>query len=84
MSRPLMTMSATAIPAMPTTAANNHGDDDAYPPLQPNQADGPTSILMLPAPGTPGEHYFEGWRSSSTYLEERREWFIKNYNFFIE
>jgi hypothetical protein len=39
---------------------------------------------MLPAPGTPGEHYFEGWRSSPTYPEERREWFIKNHNFFIE
>ena len=31
-----------------------------------------------------GEHYFEEWRSSPTYPEERREWFIKNHSFFIE
>jgi hypothetical protein len=41
--------------------------------VRPDQADEPTSILMLSAPGTPREHY-----------EERPEWFIKNDNFFIE
>jgi hypothetical protein len=49
----------------------------------PDQADADVN-LDAPAPGTPGGHYFEGWRSSPTCPEERRKWFIKNHNFFIE
>jgi hypothetical protein len=53
--------------------------------LRPDQADEPTSILMLSAPGTPQEHYVEGVAQLGDMSdEERREWFIKNDNFFIE
>jgi hypothetical protein len=45
----------------------------------------PSSILMLFAPGVPREHYFEGMAQLGDMTEEeRREWFIKNDNFFIE
>jgi len=50
-----------------------------------NEADAPTSILMLFAPGAPREHYFEGMAQLGEMSdEERRDWFIKNDNFFIE
>ena len=50
-----------------------------------NGADEPASILMLFAPGAPREHYFEGLPQLGDMTdEERREWFIKNDNFFIE
>jgi len=50
-----------------------------------NEADEPTSILMLFAPGAPREHYFEGMAQLGDMTdEERREWFIANDNFFIE
>jgi mannose-6-phosphate isomerase-like protein (cupin superfamily) len=50
-----------------------------------NESDAPTSILMLFAPGAPREHYFEGMTQLHTLTDdERREWFIKNDNFFIE
>ena len=40
---------------------------------------------MLPAPGTPREHYFEGKAQLGDMSdEERREWFIKNDDFFTE
>ena len=50
-----------------------------------NEADEPASILMLFAPGAPREHYFEGMTQLHTLTDEaRREWFIKNDNFFLE
>lgn len=50
-----------------------------------NDADAPASILMLFAPGAPREHYFEGLAHLTELTDdERREWFIKNDNFFIE
>ena len=50
-----------------------------------NEADEPTSILMLFAPGAPREHYFEGMAQLGDMTdEERREWFIANDNFFID
>jgi mannose-6-phosphate isomerase-like protein (cupin superfamily) len=50
-----------------------------------NEADEPTSILMLFAPGAPREHYFEGMAKLGEMTDdERREWFIANDNFFIE
>jgi hypothetical protein len=50
-----------------------------------DQADEPTSILILSAPGTPREHYFEGMAPLGGMSdEERREWFIENDIFFIE
>ena len=49
-----------------------------------NEADEPASILMLFAPGAPREHYFEGLaRVGEMTDDERREWFIKNDNFFV-
>jgi hypothetical protein len=55
------------------------------PPRDPDQADEPTPILMLSVPGTPREHYVEGVAQVGDMSdEERREWFIKNGNFFIE
>ena len=40
---------------------------------------------MLFAPGAPREHYFEGLaRLGDMSDDERREWFIKNGNFFID
>ena len=50
-----------------------------------NEADEPTSILMLFAPGAPREAYFEGLAQLGDLTdEERAEWFIKNDNFFVE
>ncbi|CAN3126854.1 Mannose-6-phosphate isomerase [Mycobacterium sp. smrl_JER01] len=50
-----------------------------------NQADDPASILILFAPGAPREHYFEGLTQLSELTdEERREWFVKNDNHFVE
>lgn len=50
-----------------------------------NVADEPASILMLFAPGAPREHYFEGLAQLGELSDdERREWFIKNDNFFVE
>ncbi len=50
-----------------------------------NEADEPASILILFAPGAPREPYFEGLAELGDLSdEERREWFIKNDNFFIE
>jgi mannose-6-phosphate isomerase-like protein (cupin superfamily) len=50
-----------------------------------NEADAVASILMLFAPGAPREHYFEGFEQLADLTdEERREWFIKNDNFFLE
>ncbi|MGY4654198.1 cupin domain-containing protein [Mycobacterium sp. URHB0021] len=50
-----------------------------------NDADEPTSILMLFAPGAPREAYFEGFAHLADMTDdERREWFIRNDNFFIE
>jgi hypothetical protein len=40
---------------------------------------------MMSASGTPREHYFQGMEQLGDMSdEERREWFIKHYNFFIE
>jgi hypothetical protein len=53
--------------------------------VRPDQADEPTSILMPSAPGELREHCFEGMAQLGDMSdEERREWFIKNGNFFIE
>ena len=50
-----------------------------------NEADEPASILMLFAPGAPREAYFEGFAQLADMTDaRRREWFIKNDNFFIE
>ena len=43
------------------------------------------SLLMLFAPGAPREAYFEGLAQLAELSdEERREWLIKNDNFFLE
>jgi hypothetical protein len=53
--------------------------------VRPDQADAPTSILMLSAPGELREHCFEGMAQLGDMSDEERcEWFIKNDNFFIE
>ena len=50
-----------------------------------NEADEPTSFLILFAPGAPREAYFEGMAQLADLTdEERAEWFIKNDNFFVE
>jgi mannose-6-phosphate isomerase-like protein (cupin superfamily) len=50
-----------------------------------NDADEPTSVLMLFAPGAPRQAYFEGFAQLADLNdEERQEWFIKNDNFFVE
>lgn len=50
-----------------------------------NEADTPASLLILFAPGAPREQYFEGFAALGDLTEEeRREWFIRNDNFFIE
>ncbi|MGB3483233.1 MAG: cupin domain-containing protein [Mycobacterium sp.] len=50
-----------------------------------NVADEPASMLMLFTPGAPREHYFEGLAQLGELTEtERREWFIKNDNFFVD
>ena len=50
-----------------------------------NEADEPASTLMLFAPGAPREAYFEGFAHLADMTdEERREWFVKNDNYFLE
>lgn len=50
-----------------------------------NVADEPASILMIFAPGAPREHYFEGLAQVGELTDdERREWFVRNDNFFVE
>jgi len=50
-----------------------------------NEAGEPASTLMLFAPGAPREAYFEGFAHLADMTdEERREWFIKNDNYFLE
>jgi mannose-6-phosphate isomerase-like protein (cupin superfamily) len=50
-----------------------------------NESDGPASMLILFAPGAPREAYFEGFPALADMTDdERREWFIKNDNLFIE
>ena len=52
--------------------------------MRPDQADEPTSILMLSAPGELREHCFEVIAQLGEMSgEERREWYIKNGQFFI-
>jgi mannose-6-phosphate isomerase-like protein (cupin superfamily) len=49
-----------------------------------NEADAPASTLMLFAPGAPREVYFEGMAQLADMTDdERREWFVKNDNFFL-
>ncbi|CRZ16383.1 cupin [Mycolicibacterium neworleansense] len=49
-----------------------------------NDADAPTSLLMLFAPGAPREAFFEGFAQLADLSdEERAEWFIKNDNYFL-
>lgn len=49
-----------------------------------NEADEPASILMLFAPGAPREYYFEGLAKLGDLSdEERRDFFIRNDNFFV-
>lgn len=49
-----------------------------------NAAAEPASIMMLFAPGAPREAYFEGFGQLADMTdEERREWFVKNDNFFL-
>lgn len=49
-----------------------------------NEADAPTSLLMLFAPGAPREAYFEGFAQLADLTdEERAEWFVKNDNYFL-
>lgn len=49
-----------------------------------NEADAPTSLLMLFAPGAPREAYFEGFAQLADLSdEERAEWFVKNDNYFL-
>jgi quercetin dioxygenase-like cupin family protein len=50
-----------------------------------NEADEPASILMLFAPGAPREAYFEGFGALADMTDdERREWFIRNDNYWIQ
>jgi mannose-6-phosphate isomerase-like protein (cupin superfamily) len=50
-----------------------------------NDADQRTSVLMLFAPGAPREVYFEGFgRLADMTDEERREWFVRNDNYFLD
>jgi len=50
-----------------------------------NEADEPASVLMLFAPGAPREAYFEGFAALADMTDdERREWFIRHDNYFIE
>lgn len=49
-----------------------------------NEADAPTSLLMLFAPGAPREAYFEGFAQLADLTDaERAEWFVKNDNYFV-
>lgn len=50
-----------------------------------NEVDEPASILILFAPGAPREAYFEGLSQLADLSdEERREWFDRNDNYFVE
>nr|WP_236724730.1 cupin domain-containing protein [Mycobacterium avium] len=50
-----------------------------------NEADDPASILMLFAPGAPREAYFEGFAALADMTdEERREWFARHDNFWVQ
>jgi len=50
-----------------------------------NEADEPASILMLFAPGAPREAYFEGFGALADMTDdERREWFIRHDNFWVQ
>lgn len=50
-----------------------------------NEADESAALLMLFAPGAPREAYFEGFEQLADLTDtERREWFVKNDNHFVE
>ena len=50
-----------------------------------NEADEAASILMLFAPGAPREAYFEGFGALADMTDdERREWFIRHDNYWIQ
>ena len=50
-----------------------------------NEADEPTSLLMVFAPGAPREAYFEGMAQLAELTDaERAEWFVKNDNIWVE
>jgi mannose-6-phosphate isomerase-like protein (cupin superfamily) len=50
-----------------------------------NEADAPASILMLFAPGAPREAYFEGFSALADMTDdERREWFIRHDNYWVQ
>jgi quercetin dioxygenase-like cupin family protein len=50
-----------------------------------NEADEPASILILFAPGAPREAYFEGLAQLGELTDdERREWFIRHDNHWIQ
>jgi uncharacterized RmlC-like cupin family protein len=49
-----------------------------------NEADEPASILMLFAPGSPRERYFEGFPALADMTDdERRQFFVDNDNFYL-
>ena len=50
-----------------------------------NEADEPASMLMLFSPGAPREAYFEGFAKLADLTDdERREWFVRHDNFFVQ
>jgi uncharacterized RmlC-like cupin family protein len=50
-----------------------------------NEVDEPASIRMLFAPGAPREAYFEGFGALADMTDdERREWFIRHDNYWIQ
>ncbi len=50
-----------------------------------NEADEPTSFLILFAPGAPREAYFEGMAQLADLTDdERKQWFIDNDNIFLD
>lgn len=50
-----------------------------------NEVDEPASMLMLFAPGAPREAYFEGFAQLADLTDgERREWFMRHDNHFVE
>ena len=69
---------------------DRHADDFLYVPPGGihgfrNDDDEPASVLMLFSPGAPRETYFEGFGQLADMTDdERREWFIKHDNFFVE
>jgi len=71
-----------------TDWVDGHRDDFLYVPPGGihgfrNEADEPTSLLMLFAPGAPREHYFEGFAKLADLTDdERAEWFVRNDNYF--